>query len=167
MYIDSTYYEHWLYAIERVLDEKGIISSAEIDRRVSEQSPTKMDPRPKMPEEPSELAQKMLHVLHHGTPHDVPINVPPRFQVGQAIRVRNLNPKQHLRLPAYAKKRIGVVDAHYGGFAHPRGKAHGEGEVPVHLYRVKFSAEELWGPDAESRRDAVYLDLCEDYLEAS
>lgn len=166
MYLDSTYYEHWLYAIERVLDEKGIVATEEVDRRVTEQPDAKMERHPELPKNPGPLASKMLQVLHHGTPHDLAINTPPCFQVGQAVQVRNLNSRQHLRLPSYAKKRIGVVDAHYGGFAHPRAKAHGEGEVPTHLYRVRFSGEELWGPDAESRRDVVYLDLCEDYLEA-
>ena len=38
------------------------------------------------------------------------------------------------------------------------------GENPQHLYSVRFSARELWG-EAAAARDAVYIDLWEDYLE--
>jgi len=31
---------------------------------------------------------------------------------------------------------------------------------------VRFSAQELWGPDGHSR-DALYVDLWDDYLEAA
>jgi len=30
---------------------------------------------------------------------------------------------------------------------------------------VKFAALDLWGPDAEGKGDAIYVDLFEDYLE--
>jgi nitrile hydratase subunit beta len=33
-YLESTYYEHWLACYERVLDEKGIVTAAEMNTRV-------------------------------------------------------------------------------------------------------------------------------------
>ena len=47
----------------------------------------------------------------------------------------------------------------------PDSNAHFRGENPQHLYSVRFSARELWG-EAASARDAIYIDLWEDYLEA-
>ena len=38
------------------------------------------------------------------------------------------------------------------------------GDRPQHVYTVRFTARELWG-DRVSERDAVYVDLWEDYLE--
>ena len=35
---------------------------------------------------------------------------------------------------------------------------------PQHVYTVSFTARELWG-DRASRRDFVYLDMWDDYLE--
>lgn len=35
---------------------------------------------------------------------------------------------------------------------------------PQHLYRVRFEASELWGPDYPDH-DAMYLELWDDYLE--
>ena len=40
------------------------------------------------------------------------------------------------------------------------------GENPRHLYSVRFAARELWGEQASSR-DAVYLDVWEDYIECA
>jgi hypothetical protein len=42
--------------------------------------------------------------------------------------------------------------------------AYSKGEKPQHLYSVRFAARDLWGEQA-APHDAVYLDLCEDYLE--
>jgi nitrile hydratase len=52
----------------------------------------------------------------------------------------------------------------HGIFIFPDANAAGGGENPQHLYSVRFTARELWGPDA-SATDSVYLDLWEDYLE--
>jgi nitrile hydratase len=46
----------------------------------------------------------------------------------------------------------------------PDASAHGKGDMPQHLYTVRFAARELWGERA-SPRDSVHLDLWESYLE--
>jgi hypothetical protein len=46
----------------------------------------------------------------------------------------------------------------------PDSNAHFRGESPQHLYAVRFSARELWGPEAAAK-DSVTLDLWESYLE--
>jgi nitrile hydratase len=52
---------------------------------------------------------------------------------------------------------------HHGGHVFPDSNAHFLGEAPQHLYAVRFSARELWGPEAAAR-DSVTLDLWESYL---
>lgn len=32
-YLESSYYEHWLYAMEKLLAEQGIVTTAELDAR--------------------------------------------------------------------------------------------------------------------------------------
>ena len=54
----------------------------------------------------------------------------------------------------------------HGNLVLPDTAAHLEGENPQQLYCVRFSAQELWGPQS-SARDATYVDLWEDYLEAA
>jgi nitrile hydratase len=40
----------------------------------------------------------------------------------------------------------------------------GSGEIPQHVYSVRFAARELWGERA-NERDSVYVGMWEDYLE--
>ena len=87
-----------------------------------------------------------------------------RFQAGQSVRARNLNPVTHTRLPRYARGRAGTIHRDHGVFAFMDTNAYGLGDKPQHLYSVRFSARELWGEQA-APQDAVYLDLYDDYLE--
>ncbi len=103
-------------------------------------------------------------VLRRGDNFLVPDASPPRFRAGDRVVTRNLNPVGHTRLPRYARGRRGVIERDHGGFVFPDASAAGLGKKGQHLYSVRFTARELWGPDA-SPRDAVYLDLWDDYLD--
>lgn len=35
-YLTASYYEHWLLAIQRILDEKGIVATAVVETRMAE-----------------------------------------------------------------------------------------------------------------------------------
>jgi hypothetical protein len=47
----------------------------------------------------------------------------------------------------------------------PDTHAHFQGENAQHVYSVRFSSDELWGPDAE--KFTLNIDLFESYLEAA
>jgi nitrile hydratase len=93
-------------------------------------------------------------------------SVDAKFKAGDAVVVKNVNPLGHTRLPRYVRGRRGVVDRDHGVFIFPDAHAAGQGKKPQHVYAVRFTARELWGPDA-SPRDAVYVDLWDDYLDAA
>ena len=61
------------------------------------------------------------------------------------------------------KKRVGIIHEHHGAHVFPDRSAEGSKEGR-HLYSVRFTAEALWGKNAAGR-NAVYVDLWEDYLE--
>lgn len=86
----------------------------------------------------------------------------PAFKLGQAIRVKKLNPQTHTRAPRYARGCVGEVVKIHGAHVFPDSNAVGRGENPQWLYTVRFTAKELWGHD---NRDHVMLDLWEPYLE--
>ncbi|MGH7278180.1 MAG: SH3-like domain-containing protein [Candidatus Rokuibacteriota bacterium] len=90
--------------------------------------------------------------------------VPPRFKPGETVVTRNIHPLGHTRLPRYARGRRGVVDRDHGVFVFPDTHALGQGPRPQPVYSVRFTAQELWGPEA-SPRDVLYIDLWDDYLE--
>ena len=167
LYLETSYYEKWLYAYEKILAAKGIITTEDIDRRVAEQAAERMTDHPQLPERPSEFAAKVRHIIMNGTPHDRPLDRPALFKVGDKVRAKNLNPTAHNRLPGFTKGKIGVIDTYHGAHLSHEPLALGDGEVPEHIYAVKFEAAELWGPSAEAASDAVYVDLFEHYLEAA
>lgn len=160
-YLGSSYYEHWLAAIERHLVGKGVITEAELaakrrefGRAPGKRLPTRRDPA---------LATRLLAVVRRGADYRRE-PVPPRFRPGDQVMVSNFNPKGHTRLPRYCRAKRGVIESLRGTFVTPDTNAMGLGENPQPLYGVGFDARELWGTEAESNQK-VHLDLWENYLE--
>jgi nitrile hydratase len=89
----------------------------------------------------------------------------PQFAAGDRVRTRNINPTGHTRLPRYARNHAGAVTRVHGCHVFPDANAHGLGEQPQPLYQVRFEARELWGEKDAGGKNAVHLDLWEDYLE--
>jgi nitrile hydratase len=90
--------------------------------------------------------------------------VAPRFQLGQRVHARNINPVGHTRLPRYARGKTGTIHRDHGVFVFPDTNAQLLGEKPQHVYSVRFAARELWGEQSPVQ-DSVYVDMWDDYLE--
>jgi nitrile hydratase beta subunit len=103
-------------------------------------------------------------VVNTGASARVHEHVAPRFRAGDRVRVRNINPQTHTRLPAYVRGKLGTIEEDYGVFVFPDTHAHGNGEKPQHCYSVRFTARELWG-GAASERDTLRVDLFDDYMD--
>lgn len=88
---------------------------------------------------------------------------PARFEVGDRVRTRNINPATHTRLPRYARDKEGVVEAIRGCHVYPDSVTTGAGEDPQWLYTVVFSGQELWGDDTEASAK-VSIEAFEPYL---
>ncbi len=87
----------------------------------------------------------------------------PKFAAGDRIKTTLFANPGHTRLPEYARGRTGTIHEHHGAHIFPDDSARGI-EQAQHLYAVVFDADVLW-PEAQGRRDRVYLDLWESYLE--
>jgi nitrile hydratase len=155
-YLRMSYYEKWLAGLIMVLEESGLVTHSEVENGKAAPGTPRATP-------PLRAEQVASLVAERGC-FERPVNAPPRFAVGQAVRAKKINPTGHTRLPRYARGNVGVVDRIHGAHVLPDSNAHFRGESPQHLYSVRFSARELWG-EAVSARDAVYIDLWEDYLE--
>jgi nitrile hydratase len=163
-YLATSYYEHWLFGLERLLVEHSFVSPEELDR-VRRGEPT---PRggPAEVQEGALRPESVPRMLRNRRAARLDDAVPPKFRVGQAVLTRNIHPQGHTRLPRYVRGRRGVVAIDHGVFIFPDTHAAGEGTKPQHLYSVRFAAQELWGTDAPAR-DSVYVDLWDDYLEVA
>lgn len=156
-YLTTSYYEHWLFGLERLLAEHGLVSA-------NEQATGKTAP-PVKPVNRILRSTDVAKVLASGAPVEREIDAKPLYAVGEQVRVRTQHPKTHTRAPRYLRTHIGHIDRCHGAHIFPDAHAVGLGEAPQHLYSVKFSASELWGKDAEPNQ-SVYADLWESYLEA-
>ena len=160
-YLTTSYYEHWLWGLQHLLVDKGLVSREEIEARLAGRATTTAPP-------PADVrilkASEVGETLRKGGAHRVNADVPPKFKAGDRVRTRNIHPLGHTRLPRYARDKHGVVDRDYGVHVFPDAHAAGLGQKPQHVYSVRFTMQELWGPEA-SARDTVYIDLWDDYLE--
>jgi nitrile hydratase beta subunit len=154
-YLRSTYYERWLATIEYNLLQQGYLTSDELEARVAllHDHPDGAPPRAGVAS-PQPRAQA------------APAKPPPapRFAIGDAVVARNVHPAGHTRLPRYARGKRGAIDRAYGPQIFPDTHAHGLGEQPQPLYKVRFAGQELWGDSAEPGL-VVYLDLWDSYLD--
>jgi nitrile hydratase subunit beta len=160
-YLASSYFEHWLDGIARILIEKGVIDLAELDARTAF-----FLERPGLPASAAARGAPVASVSSTRGPETSfrPPRVPPRFDVGAAVLTRNMHPSGHTRLPRYARGKRGVIDTRRGFHVFPDTSAHGLGDQPQHVYSVRFDSRELWGEAAEPDQ-RVYLDLWESYLQ--
>ncbi|HEU4726989.1 MAG TPA: nitrile hydratase subunit beta [Kofleriaceae bacterium] len=175
-YLATTYYEHWLFGLERLLVKHGFATADEVARARRGEAGA----APAAESAPAVQAVQAVQAVREGALRagDVPRvlgnrrgarlddPVTPRFRVGQAVVARNIHPTGHTRVPRYVRGRRGLIAIDHGVFIFPDTHAAGEGKKPQHVYSVRFTAQELWGPDA-SPRDSVHVDLWDDYLEAA
>jgi hypothetical protein len=140
-YLDASYYERWLTALETLVVERGYVSAEELARGRAAGPPPASPPR---------------------TADDRPA-LRPRFRPGQAVRARNQHPPGHTRMPRYVRGRRGLVRSAHGPYLLPDSNASRTGRDWQPVYAVEFSAPELWGDDAPDA-DAVCVDLWESYL---
>jgi nitrile hydratase len=151
-YLEASYYERWLAAVETGLAAQGTVTSDDIGARMD-------DPTPAEPTHGPERAAHLRAALQR--PNDTPPPATPgRFATGDAVTVVRRSRPGHTRCPRYVRGATGVVTAAPGGWPLPDGGPDAELEA---LYTVRFEQSALWGADAEP--GALYIDLWDSYLE--
>ena len=155
-YLRMSYYERWLARLVQLMIKRGLVTREEVEAGRSAAGSPKA--------EPPLTAERVPTMVRSGAlaSRDVPVSA--RFEVNQRVRARTMHPAGHTRLPRYVRGKIGTVERDHGIYVFPDTNALFLGENPQHVYSVRFAARELWG-DQASPRDAVYLDLWDDYLE--
>jgi nitrile hydratase subunit beta len=156
VYLASSYYWKWFLGLEAMLLERAMIDAEELARGRA-LHPAKALPRGKL------AASDVGRATRRGSFSRLP-SAPPRFAVGQRVRARNMHPKTHTRLPRYARGHIGVIERLQGCHVFPDATVLGRGEEPQWLYTLVFTAQELWGADADASH-TVSIDAFEPYLE--
>lgn len=159
-YLRMRYYERFIHILVNRLLEDGVLTQAELDNGRPDPGSPRETPRLT----PATVAEQIAR--RGGSLRRDDLRVRARYRTGNRVRARNVNPVGHTRLPRYVRGRQGVVTADHGVFDLQDTDAEGYAldEKPQHVYTVRFTARELWGEDV-NRRDSVFVDLWEDYLE--
>jgi nitrile hydratase len=163
IYLLSPYYEHWMHAVEHYGVAKGVLDPEEIDRRTQHYLEHPDEPLPQRSD--PELLAFVDGVVKAGAPAGRPSDDPPKFAVGDQVRVLDSSPKGHTRRARYVRGKTGVVELAHGTMIYPDSAGNGLGDDPKHVYTVRFSNEELWGAEAAEPNGSVYFDVWEPYLE--
>jgi nitrile hydratase len=153
-YLATGYYEHWLFGLEKLLVDLGVVTRNEL---ATGRAQGKTDYTPLR-------APEVAHYLRNRRHARLDYEVAPKFKAGDRVLTHNAHPVGHTRLPRYARGKHGVIDRDHGVFVFADTHAMTRDQKPQHCYSVCFAARELWGPTASSR-DSVSLDLWDDYLD--
>lgn len=155
-YLSKSYYQIWLAGLERLMEERGLVSVTEIDEgRVLVQPKADVGVLTR---------DDVAPMLRRGAPTEREATSQAIFAVGDRVRAKNIHPKGHTRLPRYVRGHIGVVELLHGCHVFPDSNARGAGEAPQWLYTVRFTGRELWGERADANT-AISVDAWESYLE--
>ncbi|HZD41207.1 MAG TPA: nitrile hydratase subunit beta [Terriglobales bacterium] len=155
VYLTASYYERWFLRNMRLLVERGLIDTDEV--------------------EAGHALRAGKNLSRHFTLADVdrvtrrgsygrPAPAPAQFKAGDRVRAKNIHPTTHTRLPRYARGHVGVVERVHGAHVFPDSVTTGKGEDPKWLYTVRFDAQELWGAEADPKLK-VSIEAFEPYLE--
>lgn len=165
-YLTTSYYEKWLHAQVKGLLDAGVLTETELEERTAlyRDHPEAEVPRREDPVGVQRFLARLHQLESPLRDHDIQ----PAFNIGDAIRVRNLHPSGHTRLPRYVRGKPGVVTRYYGLYdfqdAMPGDAA--QPEAPQPLYAVRFKGQDLWG-NASQTNSVVYLDMWESYLQSA
>jgi nitrile hydratase len=156
-YLAMSYYQIWFAALELMSKQRGLVADDEIaaGHSLHEPKPVKRVLSP----------DDVLKVLHRGGPTERETNTRPAFNPGNTVRMKNINPPTHTRLPRYVRGRIGTIERVIGYHVFPDSNATGAGENPQWLYTVRFEGPELWGDGADPSV-TISVDAWEPYLES-
>ena len=144
-YLSSSYYEHWLEAVETRINEVNFADSETGN-----------------PLTPADIDEIVSTGANYSRPNRSEIAP---FEIGSMVRALPYSPSGHTRLPGYVKGKLGTIFRQRGTFVFPDTLAHGLGECEQPLYSVGFCSKDLWAGDHHAN-DVVYIDLWHEYLEA-
>jgi len=159
-YLRMSYYQKWFAALVEQLVASGLATREEIASGKAAEGSAKFAPAITAATAPTWSFQMQV------SNYMLALDKPRRFAIGERVRARNMHPVGHTRLPRYVRGRVGTVHENRGAQTFPDTQLTAPADPVQHVYCIRFAARELWG-EATTERDAVYLDLWEDYLEGA
>lgn len=165
-YMTSSYFEHWLFALEELYTSRGFVSRQELSNRQEtlRSGADLPEPAPVDPEVPPRLITAMRRAAFQGGGVRKP-DQKRSFAAGDRIRAKTKAISGHTRLPRYTWGKSGTIMFYTGVYALPEVAA-SRSAPPVlePVYCVRLEGTALWGEGAEPG-SSVILELWESYME--
>jgi len=161
-YLSTSYYEHWLAGIESRVIAQGGFTADELAGKQAEIAAGATVPEAR-DTEAGTFARSLLAPFEIEVHEDA---APPRFAVGDRVRVKRMHPAGHTRCPRYVRGALGTIALVHPSQPLPDRQGPGESHIEA-FYSVAFAPDELWGADAEPGRATMLVDLWESYLEGA
>jgi nitrile hydratase len=155
VYLGSSYYRRWAIGLEWLLTQNGLVGADEFAAGRAL--------RPGKPLPRKLTVDQLNNALARGT-YERPAQAPALFKAGDRVRMRNIHPKGHTRLPRYVRGHAGLIERVHGCHVFPDSHAARREEDPQWLYTVRFEGRELWGEAADPTLK-VSVEAFEPYLE--
>ncbi|MBR0753717.1 nitrile hydratase subunit beta [Bradyrhizobium jicamae] len=155
-YLSKSYFQIWLAGLETLMIERGLVTREEIEAG-QVLAPPKPGIKPVAPDE-------VTPAIRRGGPTERPAPAPALFKDGEIVRMKDIHPTTHTRLPLYVRGHLGTIEMNHGCHVFPDLNALGQGENPQWLYTVRFDGPELWGAGTDPTL-SVSVDAWESYLE--
>lgn len=156
-YSEKSYYENWLFGLEKLLVQTGLLTSEELTTGIVELNPG-------LEELTSLRADQVEDYVYDNFSTHADHPSPTRFKTGDVVTAVTLPSIGHTRLPRYVQGKQGKVSKQLGIHLLPDQNARGTA-VPERCYSVFFSATQLWGHQGDAGF-GVNVDLWESYLES-
>lgn len=91
--------------------------------------------------------------------------VTPLYARGERVRIIDLAKSGHVRIPFYAREKVGVVERYGGTYENPEERAYGRGRgTAVRLYRVRLRQCDLWPDYTGDPSDTLELEVYDHWL---
>lgn len=155
VYLGSSYYRRWALGLEWLLMDNGLVGADEFAAGHAL--------HPGKPLKRKLTLDKLKTLLARGS-YARPAGAPAQFKLSERVRMRNMHPKGHTRLPRYVRGHVGVIERIHGCHVFPDSHAARREEDPQWLYTVRFDGRELWGESADPTLK-VSVEAWEPYLE--
>lgn len=175
LYLGFPYYGRWVWAAARCLVEKGHITLGELIERAAEVRERYVggsDPIEALPRTTGD-GRAVARNRHHteavgkGDPQCFAGTAgPPRFAVGDPVRVRNLPTIIYTRTQEYLRGRSGrVVKVSYESPAPEDEAFDRDDQKPEWFYVVRFTMADLWEPYSGCPDDTLQAEIPERWLQ--
>ncbi len=177
IYLGLPYYTRWLWAVGRLLIEKGHISWGELTDRLAEvqaryagglegRTP---EAEPKFEGDGSKVKRNNHHLdaVGIGDPQIFAGKAgPAKFKVGDRVQVRELPALYYTRTPEYARGAEGMIaEVTYESPAPEDETWDHEGATPEWFYIVRFNQAELWDSYTGPDNDTLQTEIPERWLD--